>query len=308
MTRPTRLALGLPTFGSLLGGDPRGIVDVAVACEDAGADEVVVPDHVVMGPDVSLYPWGRFPTGPDDPWLEPLTVLAAVASATRRIGLHTSILVAPLRPAALLAKQAATLDGLSGGRLSLGVGTGWQEAEFAAVGVDFAARGRLLDETIGACRALWTAAPAAFAGETIRFADTWCSPRPGRRGGIPVSFSGRLTPRNLRRIVTLGDGWHPIMDATPDEVADGVATLRRAYEDAGRDPATLTVHHTVRPMRGDGGRPDPAATFAALGPWVEAGVTTVGVGVRTWATDLAEVPGRAAEVVGAFRAAVGAGE
>jgi alkanesulfonate monooxygenase SsuD/methylene tetrahydromethanopterin reductase-like flavin-dependent oxidoreductase (luciferase family) len=163
MTRPPRLALGLPTFGSLLGGDPRGVVDVAVACEGAGADEVVVSDHVVMGPDVSLYPWGRFPTGPDDPWLEPLTVLAAVAAATRRVGLHTSILVAPLRPAALLAKQAATVDGLSGGRLSLGVGTGWQEAEFAAVGVDFAARGQLLDETIGACRALWTSAPTPAA-------------------------------------------------------------------------------------------------------------------------------------------------
>src|SRR5918994_2524232 len=107
MTRRPRLALGLPTFGGLLDGDPRGIVDVAVACEDAGADEVVVSDHVVMGPDVSLYPWGRFPTGPDDPWLEPLTVLAAVAAATRRVGLHTSILVAPLRPAALLAKQVA---------------------------------------------------------------------------------------------------------------------------------------------------------------------------------------------------------
>src|SRR4029453_9508307 len=164
-----RLSVNLPTFGTFLGEDLHRVVEVARSCEDAGWDEVTVSDHVVMGPDVTLYPWGRFPTPPDGPWLEPLVVLAAVGGATARVGLHTSILVAPLRPAALLAKQAATLDVVSGGRLSLGVGTGWQEAEFAAVGLDFAARGRLLDETIGACRALGTTMPAAYAGQTARF-------------------------------------------------------------------------------------------------------------------------------------------
>jgi len=298
-----RLSINLPTFGTFLGDDLHRVVELARACEDAGVDEVAVSDHVVMGPDVTLYPWGRFPTPPEGPWLEPLAVLSAVAGATTRVGLHTSILVAPLRPAALLAKQAATLDRLSQGRLSLGVGTGWQEAEFAAVGADFATRGRLLDETIAACRALWTRLPAAFHGELVDFDDTYCSPLPTRPEGVPVLFSGTLTPRNLRRIVTLGDGWHPIMGATPDDVAAGVSTLRRAFEDADRDPATLAVHHSAPVVRGDDGAVDADATFAALGPWLEAGVTTVGGGLRAWAAHPDEVADRLAGVVAAFRAA-----
>ncbi len=297
------LSINLPTFGAFLGGDLRRIVDVARLCEQAGVDEVAVSDHIVMGPDVSLYPWGRFPITPDEPWLEPLTVLSAVAVATDRVGLHTSILVAPLRPAALLAKQAATIDALSQGRLSLGVGTGWQEAEFAAIGADFATRGRLLDETIGACRALWTDMPAAFHGELVDFDDTYCSPRPVRSGGVPVLFSGTLTPRNLRRIVTMGDGWHPIMTATPDDVATGVATLRRAFEDAGRDPSSLAVHHNAPVLRGADRLGDPVASFAALEPWLEAGVTTFGGALRAWVSDVDEIGDRVAHVVASFRAA-----
>jgi probable F420-dependent oxidoreductase len=220
------LSVNLPTFGTFLGDDLHRIVDVARACEQAGVDTLAVSDHVVMGPDVTLYPWGRFPITPDQPWMEPLAVLAALAAATERVRLHTSILVAPLRPATVLAKQVATVDVLSQGRLSLGVGTGWQQAEFDATGLDFAARGRLLDETIGACRALWSDMPAAFDGELVSFTDAYCSPRPTRPGGVPVLFAGRMTARNLRRIVTLGDGWHPIMTATPADVADGVTALR----------------------------------------------------------------------------------
>lgn len=301
------LSINLPTFGRFLGDDLHRVVEVARACEQAGIDQLAVSDHVVMGPDVTLYPWGRFPTTPDQPWMEPLTVLAAVAGATERIGLHTSILVAPLRPAALLAKQTATLDVLSQGRLTLGVGTGWQEAEFAAVGLDFARRGQLLEETIGACRQLWTQMPAAFHGELVDFDDTYCSPTPTRPGGVPVLFSGTLTPRNLRRIVTLGDGWHPIMTATPGEVATGVETLRRAFEDAGRDPATLAVHHSTPVVHDpDLGLGDPVSSFAALAPWLEAGVTTVGSGLRAWVADMTDVEGmveRLAHVVSVFRTA-----
>ncbi len=299
------LSINLPTFGTFLGDDLYRIVEVARACELAGADTLAVSDHVVMGPDVTLYPWGRFPTTPDQPWMEPLAVLSALAAATDRVGLHTSILVAPLRPAALLAKQVATVDVLSRGRLSLGVGTGWQEAEFAAVGADFASRGRLLDETIGACRALWNEMPAAFHGDHVDFTDTYCSPTPTRPGGVPVLFSGTLTPRNLRRIVNLGDGWHPIMTATPDDVAAGVATLRRAFEDAGRDPASLAVHHGVPVVRGDDRLGDPAGSFAAVGPWVDAGVTTIGTGLRAWVAQPDEVADRLAAVVSSFRAATG---
>jgi len=300
-----RLCVNLPTFGDFLGDDLGRVLAVARACEDAGVDEVTVSDHVVMGPDTSRYPFGRFPVGPEEPWLEPLTVLAAIAGATRRVGLHTSILVAPLRPAAVLAKQVASLDAVAGGgRLSLGVGTGWQEAEYAAAGVDFAARGALLEETVAACRALWTDLPASYAGEHIRFGPTFCAPRPARPGGVPVSFAGRLTARNRRRIVTLGDGWHPLAGADRPTVAAGVATLRADLAAAGRDPAALTVHHVIPPVRAAGGGPaDPAATFAGLGAWAEAGVTTVQVTTRAWARHPDEVPDRIGAVVAAFRAA-----
>ncbi|MGH9111349.1 MAG: TIGR03619 family F420-dependent LLM class oxidoreductase [Acidimicrobiales bacterium] len=299
------LSLNLPSWGSFLGDDLHRVVEIARICDDAGVDQVAVSDHVVMGPDVSLYPWGRFPTGPDGAWMEPLSVLSAIAGTTQRVGLHTSILIAPLRPAALLAKQAATLDVLSQGRLSLGVGTGWQEAEFAAIGADFAARGRLLDETIGACRALWREVPAAFEGETVRFADIYCSPRPARPGGIPVLFSGTLTPRNLRRIVTLGDGWHPIMTATVDDVAAGTKTLRRAFEEVGRDPGTLEVQHRLPVARGNDGPADFDASLAAMAPWVEAGVTVIGTTLMSWVRSADEVADFVRGAVPRFRAAAG---
>jgi probable F420-dependent oxidoreductase len=297
------LSLNLPSWGGFLGDELHRLIEIAQWCEAAGVDQVSVSDHVVMGPDVSLYPWGRFPTAPDGPWMEPLAVLSAVAGATGRVRLHTSILIAPLRPATLLAKQAATVDVLSQGRLSLGVGTGWQQAEFDAQGLDFAARGRLLDETIGACRVLWTEMPASYAGEFVRFADVYCSPHPVRPAGIPVLFSGTLTPHNLRRIVTLGDGWHPIMTATVDDVATGVAALRRALDEAGRDPTSLAVHHRLPIERDAGGRPDLEVSLDALGPWLDAGVTMVGATLGAWVRSPDEVSDFLRDAVPRFAAA-----
>src|SRR5690606_7793795 len=121
--------------------DWRRLVDLARIAEDTGCDRVVVVDHVVMGRNTDAYRWGRFPTGPDAPWLEPLTVLSAMAAVTRELRLATGILIAPLRPPALLAKTAATLDVISEGRLELGVGIGWQKEEYAALGLDWADRG-----------------------------------------------------------------------------------------------------------------------------------------------------------------------
>src|SRR4051812_14877861 len=103
---------------------------MAREADKAGIDRIVVVDHVVMGPHTEAYSWGKFPTPPDSPWLEPLTCLAVIAGATSRVRLGTGILIAPLRSGAVLAKTAATLDVLSGGRLDLGVGTGWQKEEY----------------------------------------------------------------------------------------------------------------------------------------------------------------------------------
>lgn len=257
------------------GSDPRSLLELARRAEDAGFHAVSLSDHVVMGPHADRYPWGPFPFGPEAPWVEPLTVLAAIAAVTSGLRLTTGILIVPLRPAVLLAKWAATLDVVSGGRLELGVGTGWQAEEFHALGLDPSMRGRLLTDHIGACRALWEQAPAAFQSQTVSFSDVWCEPRPLRPGGPPVLFSGTLSERNQRRIVELGDGWIPIMGARRSEVADGVQLLRRLFLAAGRDPAQLRVRSACRIATDDHGRPDVEATIDGASVLVESGVTDV---------------------------------
>ena len=241
----TRVTLRLP-IAAEPGSDPATLVDLARRAEAAGFGAVSLSDHVVMGPRSDLYPWGEFPFPPTAPWYEPLTVLTAIAAATSRIGLTTGIVIAPLRPAALLAKWTATIDVLSNGRLELGVGTGWQKEEFDALGVDHRLRGQMLTDTIGACRELWTRSPASFSSPTIKFKDIWCEPKPVQPGGMPVLFSGTLTPRNTRRIVELGDGWIPIMGERRPGIAAGVERLRQLFEDSGRDPSGLRVRSTAR--------------------------------------------------------------
>lgn len=255
--------------------DVASAISLARRAEGAGFDGVVVSDHVVIGPRTDRYPWGNFAYAPDAPWPEPLVALAAMAAVTERIRLGTQVLIAPLRPAALLAKAAATLDALSGGRLDLGVGTGWQQEEFEAEGVDFAARGAALTDTMGACRALWGPGPATFRSATASLSGLWCQPRPARPGGPVVLFSGTLTPRNVRRVVELGDGWIPIMGETPEGVQTGVAQLRGAFADAGRDPATLRVHVGLPIARGPDRRPDLDRTLAGADQAAAGGATDV---------------------------------
>lgn len=300
--RRATLTLGLPTFGTPQGGDWRRLLDLARIAEDAGIDRVVVTDHVVNGPHVDEYPWGRFPIGPEGDWLEPLTVLTALSAVTDRVRLSTGILIAPLRPAALLAKTVATVDVLSGGRVDLGVGTGWQAAEFAAVGVDHAARGRILTDTIGACRALWQDLPATFSSSTVSFTDTYCAPRPVQ-GRVPVWFSGTLTERNLRRIVELGDGWIPIMGSTVDDVRAGARRLREAFARAGRSTDSLHVQGALSPARDDRGRLDLPPMVARGSALVDAGATDLSVHLKAIDPALADPVGACAALVQAFSAA-----
>ncbi|MGH0031454.1 MAG: TIGR03619 family F420-dependent LLM class oxidoreductase [Myxococcota bacterium] len=271
-----RLTLSIPSFGPFFpAGRLHEVVDLAVAAERAGVDSLIVPDHVLMSDRTEAYAWGPFPFPIEVPWLEPLTVLAAVAGATSRVRLATGILIAPLRPAPVLAKTAATLDVLSQGRLDLGVGVGWQKEEFDAMGLDFARRGRMLTDTVAACRALWTDSPASFSSETVSFDNVWCEPRPVQAGGIPVWFSGTLTRRNVERIVRLGDGWIPIMTATREDLAEGVVRLRDALADAGRDASALRVRGDLGVAVGDDGRPDLARTLARAPELAAAGATDV---------------------------------
>lgn len=307
-TRPggtvPRLTVGLPTFGEIpvAAGSAgwRWLLDLARQAEDAGVDRVIVTDHVVMGRNTHEYAWGTFPQPPEAPWLEPLTVLTAMGAVTERLRLATGILVAPLRPAALLAKTAATLDVLTGGRLDLGVGTGWQREEFLAEGLDFERRGQLLTDTVAACRALWERCPASFHSETVSFEEVFCEPSPVQRR-LPVWFSGVLHRRNVDRIVRLGDGWIPIMGATVDDVRQGAARLRDALAAAGRSPDELSVLAPAVPVRGADGRIDLDATMASVPELVAAGVTEIRTELRAATPDHADTAAAFTRLAEAFR-------
>lgn len=288
--RPT-LTVGLANFGNTLPpGEWRRFIDLGRAAEDAGIDRIAVVDHVVMGPHTEKYVWGKFPVPPDAPWLEPLTMLTAVAAVTTRVRLATGILIAPLRPAAFLAKQVATLDQLSEGRVDLGVGTGWQREEYEAQGLDFDKRGQLLDDTLAACRVLWRDTPAALDTPTLSFHDIYCEPKPLQEGGVPIWIAGTLHARNLARLAEYGAGWIPIMGETVEGIAAGVQRLRESFTAAGRDPSTLKVQAPLRMAMGDDKRPDLAQSMASVPDLVAAGASDVIVTLKAFARDAEASP------------------
>ncbi|HEX6313133.1 MAG TPA: TIGR03619 family F420-dependent LLM class oxidoreductase, partial [Acidimicrobiia bacterium] len=267
-----KLSVTISGLTRLYGDDLAAMVDTARVADAAGVDELVLPDHVVMSTRLDRYPFGRFPYGSEEPWLEPLTALAAFAGATERIRLSTGVLIAPLRPATLLAKTAATLDVLSRGRLDLGVGTGWQPEEYEAEGVPFEGRVARLDDTIRACRALWTdEPPVSFASPTVSFTDLWCEPRPVQPGGIPVSFGGGANTATARRVAGLGAGWLPIGVTPHEELAKGIALIRDACAAVGRDPATVGVRAGLAVATSDDGSVDLDRTLAAVPALAELG-------------------------------------
>jgi probable F420-dependent oxidoreductase len=284
--------VAITAFGveSLFGGDVRALVDVAEAADELGIGQVVLPDHVLIGAHTDRYPFGTFPAPPERPWPEPLTVLAAIAARTRRIRLSTGVLVSPLRPAALLAKTVATLDALSGGRVDLGVGTGWQREEYDASGVPFEHRGRRMDDQLRACRALWADAPARFESSTVSFDDSWCRPAPVQAGGVPIWFGGPGTAATGRRIAELGVGWLPIAGTNPDDVAAGIEVIRGelATDDLG-------VRVTAPVVPGD-----LDATIAACRPFLDAGATAVAFPLLPFLPDRGAVDGVLHRLAGAL--------
>lgn len=236
------LSLTISGLHRHFGDDHRVVVEVAERAEAAGFDQVVLPDHVVMSANVGPYPYGDFPYPPGDPWVEPLTTLAAIAGATSTVRLGTGVLITPLRPAALLAKTVATLDNLSGGRVDLGVGLGWQREEYDAVGVPWARRWSRHDDTIRACRALWAGRgePVSFHSETVSFDEVWCEPAPAQER-IPIWFGAKATPALAARLAEQGDGWLPLGRLRPEDVVAESAVLREGFAAAGRDPSTLGI-------------------------------------------------------------------
>ena len=215
---------------------PAAIVRLAKAIEHIGFDHIEVFDHVVMG-----YPApGRsepvYP--PQMPVLEALMTLGYIAAATDRIGLGTEVLVLPQRQPLLVAKQVSTLDTLSGGRVRLGVGIGWQESEYDALEEEFGNRGQRMDEAIVLMRACWADEQIDFDGKFYSPTAMAMEPKPTQGSRLPIWIGG-AAPQALRRVGQLGDGWHAGGIEDFGEAALMMSEIRRHAEAAGRDPAVL---------------------------------------------------------------------
>lgn len=267
----TRIAIHLTNIQSLYGGNLAQVIDYVELADRKGVDQVALPDHVAVHQQgAGDYPHGNFPPL-EFPWYEPLVTLAGIATRTRRIRLSTGIMIAPLRQAVLLAKQLATLDVLSGGRVDAGFGVGWQRQEYDACGVPFEGRFGLLEEQIAVCRTLWRDAPARFDGKTIRFEGLHCEPRPLQAGGIPIWLGFTPTPRAFERIARCGDGWiRP--DPDPVKLGNDIRALRAAFVAQGRPASAVTVRSQVTSAFHADGTPDIAATLARAPAYIDAGV------------------------------------
>lgn len=297
-----RVSLGLIGLESLFGGDIRAAVEWLAVAEEIGIDGVTLTDHVVMGEALENYPYGPFPMPLDWPWWEPIALLSAIAQATRRLRLQTSILISPLRPAVLLAKQLATLDVLSGGRVSIGLGVGWQKEEYEASGVPWEGRFGLMIEQIEVCRALWKDAPAAYHGRTVSFDRIHSRPFPVQQR-VPIMLGIAPSERNVARIADHADGWLPIQADVPS-IREGISRLRDAFAARGRDPATLMVRAVPRAVKAEQGGFDMDRTFDNARAMVEAGVTEIELFPLHFARDRAGAEKLAGQLA-AFKASVG---
>jgi probable F420-dependent oxidoreductase len=220
---------------------------------------------------------------------------------TDRVRLGTYILLAALRRPAVLAKQVATLDVLSRGRLDLGVGIGWQREEYEASGLDYAARGRLLDHTLEVCRTLWTDERASIDTPELSFDGIHAMPKPVQPGGLPVWVSGRANARVAERLARFGRGWIPWAEDAANP-ATAVPKMRAEVEHAGGDPG-FDVLVPFRVARGDDGA-DLAAVRAGLDELAVVGVTDVLVHVRALQS-FTEAEAAYGELVETFEAATG---
>ena len=282
--------MALAVEGSIFPLDQQHrLIEVARLAEEAGVDDIALPEHVLVGADASEQdPWSTWePHHLDMPWTEPLVTLAAMAAVTSRLRLVAAAVIAPLRPAGLLAKMAATLHALSRGRFVLGVTPSWHRQEYEALGVPFELRGQIMEDAIGACRALWAGAPASFHSPTVNFDGMYCQPRPGPSERIPVWFTGKFTPRLVRRVAALGDGWMPyqVYGMSLDEKAAAISELRARFRAAGRDPAALEVADSVPTVGGS-----VASTLEQLPAVAAAGIGVVRVALRSFVRHPDQVP------------------
>ncbi len=249
---PPRLVLVLSENWTLTSPrDLRALVRIAVEAEAAGVDAVMLSEHVVLGPasgagGIMGNPRDYAAPGNQDPatpWPDSLVLASAIASATTNLRIALAAVIYPLRHPLLLAKQLATLDLLSEGRLVVQPTVSWHEQEYEALGVPFHRRGAILDEQLEAMATAWRDTPAAHAGEHFSFADVYLEPKPFRPEGPRMWFGGQsLHPALLRRLVRYGRGFHPFGSPTAAELEQ----LRAALAEAGRDAAELELVGGIR--------------------------------------------------------------
>src|ERR1700739_840144 len=261
------IGFNAPTAGPLSAAD--NLSKIVVGGETMGFDYATFSDHVVIPTAIAAeYPYsasGEFPSGARAERHEQLTELAWIAAKTTRLRLVTSVMVVPHRPAVLTAKILSTIDVLSGGRLTLGIGAGWMREEFEAIDApDFDARGTVTDEYLRAFVELWTKDDPKFDGKHVRFSDIGFDPKPVQKPHPPIWVGGESGPA-LRRTARLGDGWYPI-GTNPQHQRDsmkrfeaGVERLRRLTREAGRNPSQVALAYRVTswgkalPARADDG-------------------------------------------------------
>jgi probable F420-dependent oxidoreductase len=261
--------------------DLGALVGMAVVAEAAGFDAAMVSEHIVLGPGADAHGLPRNPRDyalpgnqdPSTPWPDALTLLSAVASATTTLRLVASSIIAPLRHPLLLAKQLATLDLLSRGRLVVQPTVSWHRPEYEALAVPFEQRGELLDDHLAAWRVLWRDTPASFEGTHYRFSDVTLDPKPHRPWGPVLWFGGdTIHPRLLRRLVEYGSGFNPLGRPSNEDLE----RLRSAMVEAGREMSELELVGGTRGRFPDAERvADLGETLSSIPAQLEQGFTTI---------------------------------
>jgi len=226
-----------------------------------------------------------------------------IAGMTKRIRLRTQVLLAALRRPVTLAKSAATLDVLSGGRFELGVGVGWQREEYEAAGLPFEGRGRLLDHTLEVCQTLWRNRRASYHSPELRFDGIHQMPKPLQPGGVPIWVSGTVRKATASRIARFGSGWIPWGQDIAD-LPNAIPRMKDAITAAGGNPEGLKVAGNLPVVEGADGKMDVEATMGGVPSLVASGITEFS-GVFDIPADRNAAEERLRHIVQAFRAAVG---
>jgi len=280
-----------------IGADPAVIRDFAQTAENLGYHHILAYDHVI-GANPASRPGWRPPYSHLDVFHEPFFLFGFLAGITKSIELVTGIIILPQRQTVLVAKQAAALDVLSGGRLRLGVGIGWNPVEYETLGANFHDRGRRCEEQIDVIRRLWTQNPITYEGHWHKIIDAGINPLPVQRP-IPIWFGGS-DDRALRRLARLGDGWFPLLG--PDEKCRAMIEKVRAYaEEVSRDPQSIGIEGRITIGQDNGSKDTQETWLKQIEAWRELGATYVSV--NTMKAGLA-TPSAHIEAIRRFREAM----